>query len=93
MASNTRTNREDAAEQVSGVVVRDLQEVGEATKRMATDSVDVLRDAANQYLDEGRAKVRELGDSIHSKVQHQPMKSLLIATGIGFLLGVLWRRR
>jgi ElaB/YqjD/DUF883 family membrane-anchored ribosome-binding protein len=60
---------------------------------MAGDSVEALRDAANEYLDEGRARIRDLGDTVHSRIQEQPMTSILVATAVGFLLGVLWVRR
>ena len=60
---------------------------------MAGDSVEALRDYANEYLDEGRAKVRELGDTVSTRIQEQPMTSILVATAVGFLLGVLWVRR
>ena len=92
MASSVRSKRDDVAEQAS-TIARDLHEVGNATRRMANDSVEALRDSANQYLDEGRVRVRELSESMQHRVQEQPMKSVLIAAGIGFLLGVLWVRR
>ena len=60
---------------------------------MASNGVDALRETANKYLDEGRTRVRELGETVQSRVQEQPMKSILIATAVGFLLGILWRRR
>jgi ElaB/YqjD/DUF883 family membrane-anchored ribosome-binding protein len=92
MASSVRAKREDVAEQAS-MIAKDLQEVGNATRRMATDSVDAIRETANQYLDEGRNRVRELGETVQHRVQDQPMTSILVATAVGFLLGVLWVRR
>jgi ElaB/YqjD/DUF883 family membrane-anchored ribosome-binding protein len=92
MASSVRSKREDAAEQASSIT-KDLQEVGNATRRMANDSVEAIRDTANQYLDEGRHRVRELSQTVQHRVQDQPMTSILIATAVGFLLGVLWVRR
>jgi ElaB/YqjD/DUF883 family membrane-anchored ribosome-binding protein len=92
MASSVRSNREDVAEEASSIA-KDLHEVGNATRRMATDSVEAIRDTANQYLDEGRNRVRELGETVQHRVQDQPMTSILVAAAVGFLLGVLWVRR
>jgi ElaB/YqjD/DUF883 family membrane-anchored ribosome-binding protein len=91
-SSNVRSMRSEAAEQASNVA-KDLQEVGASAKRMASDSMETLREYANEYLDEGRAKVREISDTVSTRIQDQPMTSILVATAVGFLLGVLWVRR
>jgi ElaB/YqjD/DUF883 family membrane-anchored ribosome-binding protein len=92
MANTTRAKRDEVAEQAS-TIAKDLQEVGTATRQMASDSVEALRETANQYLDQGRTRVREMSDTMQTRIQEQPVKSLLIATAVGFLLGVLWVRR
>jgi ElaB/YqjD/DUF883 family membrane-anchored ribosome-binding protein len=92
MANTVRSKRSDVTEQAS-TIAKDLQEVGASAKRMATDSVETLRETANEYLDQGRARVRELGDTVQTRIQEQPMTSILVATAVGFLLGVLWVRR
>jgi ElaB/YqjD/DUF883 family membrane-anchored ribosome-binding protein len=92
MASSVRSKRDDVAEQAS-TIAKDLQEVGHVTRRMANDGVEALRETANQYLDEGRHRVRELSETMQHRVQDQPMKSVLVAAAVGFVLGVLWVRR
>jgi ElaB/YqjD/DUF883 family membrane-anchored ribosome-binding protein len=92
MSTEVLTKREAISERASAVA-KDFQDVRSATKQMATDSVDALRCTANDLLDEGRAKARELGQNVQSKVQEKPVKSVLIAAAIGFLLGVFWKRR
>jgi ElaB/YqjD/DUF883 family membrane-anchored ribosome-binding protein len=92
MASTVRSKRDEMTEQMSSVA-KDLQEMGTSAKRMAGDSVEALRDSANEYLEEGRARVRELSDTVQTRIQEQPMTSILVATAVGFLLGVLWIRR
>jgi ElaB/YqjD/DUF883 family membrane-anchored ribosome-binding protein len=91
-STNVRSKRSDVAEQASNVA-KDIQDMGASARRMAGDSMEALRDYANEYLDEGRAKVRELGDTVSTRIQEQPMTSILVATAVGFLLGVLWVRR
>jgi ElaB/YqjD/DUF883 family membrane-anchored ribosome-binding protein len=91
-STNVRSMQREPAEQASNIA-KDLQEVGASAKRMAGDSMETLREYANEYLDEGRAKMRELGDTVSTRIQDQPMTSILVATAVGFLLGVLWIRR
>jgi ElaB/YqjD/DUF883 family membrane-anchored ribosome-binding protein len=91
-SSNVRSKRNEVTEQATNVA-KDLQEMGASARRMAGDSVEALRDYANEYLDEGRTKVRELSDTVSTRIQDQPVTSILVATAVGFLLGVLWVRR
>ncbi|HEX2473246.1 MAG TPA: hypothetical protein VHK01_00785 [Lacipirellulaceae bacterium] len=92
MANTVRSKRDEVTEQMS-TVAKDLQEMGASARRMAGDSVEALRDSAGEYLEEGRARVRELSDTVQTRIQEQPMTSILVATAVGFLLGVLWVRR
>ncbi len=95
MASKSHTKRHDVdtVANRASTIAKDFHEVGDAAKRIATDSVGALSDTAHQYLDEGRSHARHVGDDIQARVQEQPVKSLLIAAGLGFLLGALWIRR
>jgi ElaB/YqjD/DUF883 family membrane-anchored ribosome-binding protein len=90
--ANTTQSRQDMSDQASAMA-KDLQEMGENARRMAAERAEMLRETANEYLDEGRARMRELGDTVQHRVQEQPMASILIATAIGFLLGAIWVRR
>lgn len=92
MASEVLTRREGISERASAVA-KDFQDVSTATRRMATDSVDALRQTANDLVDEGRTRARDVGEAVQAKVQEQPVKSMLIAAGVGFLVGVLFGRR
>jgi ElaB/YqjD/DUF883 family membrane-anchored ribosome-binding protein len=92
MASNVRSMRDEVSEQAS-TITKDLQEAGNAARRMAAERAEALRESASEYLDEGRARFRELGETVQHRVQDQPIQSLLIAAAAGFLLGALWVRR
>ncbi|MGD9636272.1 MAG: YqjD family protein [Pirellulales bacterium] len=95
MASNStakRSARETVADRAA-TVARDFHDVGDAARQMANHSLEAVRDTAKQYLDDGRTHVRHLGEGMHTRVTEQPLKSLLIAAGIGFLIGAIWTRR
>ena len=89
MVTEVLTKREAISERASAIA-KDFKDVSTATKRVAADSVDALRQTANDFLDEGRTTVRKVGESVQGKVQEQPVKSMLIAAGVGFLVGVLF---
>jgi ElaB/YqjD/DUF883 family membrane-anchored ribosome-binding protein len=58
----------------------------------ATEQYEHLRDTASEYYDQGRRKAQEWQQGLEEYVQEQPIKSLLIAAGVGMLLGILWKR-
>ena len=71
---------------------KDVQQIRAATERLATDSVDAVRKTANDIVDDGRTKAHDVAQIVLSKMQQQPVKSVLLATAIGFALGIFWRR-
>jgi len=74
-------------------VATDFHDIQNAAKRMVTDSADAFRGAAQDYLDEGRARATDVVGRVQGKVQDEPLKALLVATGVGMLLGALFFRR
>jgi ElaB/YqjD/DUF883 family membrane-anchored ribosome-binding protein len=88
MAANRRATQAEMP-----TISKSVHDVKDAVKRMANEHVDSLRDTANDYLDQGRSRVQEVGEQIETHVQEKPMKSLLVAGIIGFLLGIFWVRR
>jgi len=92
MADTLQSMRDDIAEKAS-TLSNDLQGAGSSAKRTASDNAEALRETAIEYLEQGRARVRELGTSVQHRVQEQPVTSLLVATAIGFLIGLLCIRR
>lgn len=69
--------------------------VGEAAQELYEES----KKMANQLYEDSRNKVQEAQSSIKmysndiaNKVQQQPLLSLLIAGGVGFILSSLFRR-
>jgi ElaB/YqjD/DUF883 family membrane-anchored ribosome-binding protein len=92
MTTNIETTRKRLADRTTQLG-KDVQEMRSAGKQLAADSVDVVRQTANELMEDGRSKAREVVASAQSKVQEKPVKSVLVAAAIGFLLGVFWRRR
>ena len=78
----------DKAQQVG----QEIKEMGSQVRDVAREQYENLRTQASEYYDQGRQMVNEYQQTLENYVQEQPVKSLLIAAGVGMLLGILWRR-
>ena len=74
-------------------VTQDLQELGGMAREMAQEKVEQLRASASSYCEDKRDKVQQVERSVEQFIRQQPLKSILIAAGVGMLLGGLWMRR
>ncbi len=61
-------------------------------KDQAQQKYNELRDQAGQYYEQGKQRAQEWEGTLEDYVREQPVKSLLIAAGVGVLLGVLWKK-
>lgn len=80
--------REKAAD-----IGHNVQELGKITKTMAGDAFGALGENASEYYEEGMKHAKNLEVSLEEKIKKNPLQSLLIAAGIGLVVGALWRRR
>ena len=100
--SNERNGPEehdDLKSKVAGVG-ESVREVGGHLRDAAVEQYENVRDRAAGYVQAGRDKAREVRDKareveegVESYVQENPIQAVLIAAGIGMLIGLLWRRR
>jgi ElaB/YqjD/DUF883 family membrane-anchored ribosome-binding protein len=51
------------------------------------------RERMNNLVERGRERAMELENNLEHYVQDQPVKSILIAAGVGLLLGAILARR
>ena len=68
-------------------------DAGHDVQQRAAADFAAARDMAGEYIEEGRVRLEEFGSAAESRIRNQPLKSILIAAGAGFLLGALWSRR
>ena len=59
----------------------------------AQEGLGTIKEAAAGYVEQGREKVETLGRTVGGQVKEWPLSSLLVATGVGLLLGVVLARR
>jgi ElaB/YqjD/DUF883 family membrane-anchored ribosome-binding protein len=87
------SNAQHRAQDTFGAVKDVVQDAAGEFRRTAQERLSQARDSASHYLQEGRDRAMEVERAVESRIRHQPLQSLLIASGIGFLLGVLFVRR
>jgi ElaB/YqjD/DUF883 family membrane-anchored ribosome-binding protein len=78
-----------AASQMSDTMRDTAQEFGERARHLAEETFS----RAGDYYDESRDVVRSAARSAERCVRDQPLRSMLVAVGIGCLLGAIIVRR
>lgn len=71
----------------------DVQELAQSTKKLAKETAGMLGDNAQTYYKQGMEKAHQLEESLETKIRENPLKSCLIAAGIGIVVGALLKRR
>lgn len=73
-------------------MTKDLKEMGSTAKEAAQEKIGQLGDKVSEYYDQGREKAQRAQLSVEEYITEQPLKSILIAAGVGLLLGRFWMR-
>jgi ElaB/YqjD/DUF883 family membrane-anchored ribosome-binding protein len=63
-------------------------ELGDQAKELGVQAQQV----ATEYYQQGREGLVDLQRTVEAQIREKPVQSLLIAAGVGLLLGLLWRR-
>jgi len=57
-----------------------------------TETARQVGETASQSYEQGRQQLAEWEQSLEENIRTKPLQSVLLATGIGLLLGLLWRK-
>ena len=87
--STTIDRLEDQAMEVK----QDLQEMGQTVRDAAQEKLGQVGEKASEYYEQGRDNVHGIACACEQFVRQRPLRAVLIAAGVGWLLGVLWKRR
>jgi ElaB/YqjD/DUF883 family membrane-anchored ribosome-binding protein len=68
-------------------------QVKETVQDMGTQAKETMQAAGTQVYEQGRESLQDVHQTIEGQIRTRPLQALLVAGGIGVLLGVLWRRR
>lgn len=64
-----------------------------SARKAATEGISDLREGVREYLTRGKEKIVELEEGLEGHVQEHPIRSILIAAGVGVIIGALIARR
>ena len=78
--------------ETAGQVGENLRNLGSQVRDTATQQYEQLRQQAGDYYEQGRQRAMEMEQSLEQYVQEKPIQAVLIAAGVGVLLGLLWKR-
>ena len=71
----------------------DIKELARLTKTALGQKVEAGKSAAYEAVGRGRDQAAEYRDRVSDATREQPIKSILIATGVGAVLGLILGRR
>ncbi len=71
----------------------DVKDLGRISGDLATDTAHIAEERVSEYYKEGVKRAKGLEGNLETEIKKNPLRSLLIATGVGLLVGTLWRRR
>lgn len=90
---------EERAQLLKEAAAQKAQKFREYAGEKATQIADVagekaaqFKDAAGEHWEETRVKAREVHADLEEYIRQHPTKSVLVAAGVGFLLGLIVRR-
>ena len=99
MQSATRTSgtqgsqastRQDGHDTVEGY--DHMQETAKEMRDKAQELMTQGKEVAAEYYEEGRTQVLAWQQQLENQVREKPLQALLMAAGVGLLLGLLRRR-
>jgi len=74
-------------------VKKDLEQMGGTAKDIAEEQLEQVGEIASEFYEQGRDKVHGVTCACEQFIRDRPVRSVLIAAGIGWLLGQVWKRR
>jgi ElaB/YqjD/DUF883 family membrane-anchored ribosome-binding protein len=77
----------------ASAVGQSIRDVGGNIRDAANEQYENVRDQASQYYEQGRQKAEEWEHGVEQYIQEKPVQALLIAAGVGMLVGLLWKSR
>ena len=73
-------------------VQQKVRDAGSQVRDAAAEKMNDLRDQAGEYYEQGKQHAQEWEQGLEDYIREKPIQSLLIAAGVGMLLGILWKR-
>ena len=92
MRHAARQLRDRANDEVHSVM-QSARQAGDHFHEAVRTGVNHLRESAADYLEHGRTQAQNLEEVVEQRIANRPLQSILIALGLGFLIGRFCTRR
>ena len=74
-------------------VTEDVEKMGGTVRDSAQEKLGQVGETTAEYCEQGRDKVHGVACACEQFLRARPLSSVLMAAGIGWLLGRFWKRR
>jgi ElaB/YqjD/DUF883 family membrane-anchored ribosome-binding protein len=74
-------------------VTQEIQEMGNTASDAVRENLGKLQDEVSEYYEQGRDQACQAEQTFEQYIKDHPLKSILIAAGVGMILGRFWIRR
>jgi ElaB/YqjD/DUF883 family membrane-anchored ribosome-binding protein len=91
--SPTQQPATDRLREQAREVTQELQDIGNTAADAVRENVGRLQDEASECYVQGRDQAYQVEQTFEQLIKDHPLKSILIAAGVGLLLGRFWIRR
>jgi ElaB/YqjD/DUF883 family membrane-anchored ribosome-binding protein len=88
---NAASDVTDSLRDKANDVKNNVQQLSKVARDVANEAFVNFRDNAENYLDKGRTMARDLEGQFVRQIRSNPVRSLLIASGVGIALGLILR--
>jgi ElaB/YqjD/DUF883 family membrane-anchored ribosome-binding protein len=93
MADQRVFGNTDKSPAEAGTQVHDkAQEVGAQVRDKAQEASRQVADTASEYYQQGRKQMEAVENTLEDGIRAKPLQSVLIAAGIGMLLGLVLKK-
>ncbi|MDZ4819255.1 MAG: hypothetical protein SGJ20_09810 [Planctomycetota bacterium] len=96
MPNHASKSQHSAAEQIreKGAELKEnLQNMGAAAKDAAQRKLEGVSESLSGYYEQGRECAADFEQSLETKIRERPIGAILVAAGVGFLVGMCWTRK
>jgi len=83
----------DVGEAVKDVLIEKFTDMLRRAVSLGERTKETVREKAEEVRDEVREKAGDVRDNLEEKIQERPYRAVMIAAGIGLLLGLVLHRR
>lgn len=96
VSANSSARRSDGGRNLrdqSRRILRDVKDLGSIAVEDVGDGAERIKASGRAFLASGRASLTRYENKAKRYVAENPLKSLLVAVGVGALIGLALRRR